>query len=149
MILAHAICGGWLCIRYPANERGQHHRHRPPPKTRSSRRSESNHWGRGGAHAPIAEGEKQPAQQITGDENELVRWIAWRSTSATVGEEQQNGGARLRRGAWRSRRSSSGRARAVRKSGSAMRKSPDEHPTKIKKCNCATARSSAAVQHIC
>jgi hypothetical protein len=46
---------------------------------------------RGEAHAPIAEDEKQPAQQITGDEKELVRWTAWRSTSATVGEEQQNG----------------------------------------------------------
>jgi hypothetical protein len=70
----------------------------------------------------------------------------WTSMSATVGEEQQNGGARLRRGAWRSWRSSSGRARPMRKSGNAMLKSPDEHPTKRKmqlchrtiECSCTT-----------
>jgi hypothetical protein len=64
----------------------------------------------------IAEDEKQPAQRITRDEDELVRRTAAeehervgpltrmttmqqsaRRTSATVGEEQQNGGARLRR----------------------------------------------------
>ena len=134
------VADGCASTIRPTNERGQHHRHWRPPKTRSCPPSESNRRGQGGAHAPIAEDEKQPTQRITRDKDELVRRTDIEEHERDSRRGVAERGARLRRGAWRSGRSNSGRAQPVRKNGSAMRKSPDEHPTKIKKmqlCHCA------------